>query len=138
VKSSAVVCRVKVSADGQRVVSHAGLCMLREMAGTYSEPSIHAPCEMFADLTAAVANGADCVDGTAQLWTDHEQECLRKSREARDGLARRRGCAFGRLPGRPAGSRLPGAMCGPGGGYSARRRRRSDGTALLLLVVTCA
>jgi hypothetical protein len=32
VKSSAVVCRVKVSAEGQGEVSHAGVCMLREMA----------------------------------------------------------------------------------------------------------
>ena len=85
-KSSAVVCRVKVSADGQGVVSHAGVCMLREMAdltglsaqvtaalaGTYKEPWIHAPGDVFADLAAAVANGADCVDGAAQLWTDHE------------------------------------------------------------------
>jgi hypothetical protein len=28
---------------------------------------------VFADLAAAVADGADCVDGVAQLWEDREQ-----------------------------------------------------------------
>ena len=56
-KSSAAVSRVKVSADGHGVVSHAGVGMLREvadltglssqvtaaLADTYNGPWIHAP-----------------------------------------------------------------------------------------------
>ncbi len=86
-KSSAAVSRVKVSADGQGVVSHAGVGMLRELADltglsaqvtaaladTYKGPWIHAPGAVFADLAAAVADGADCVDGVGQLWGDREQ-----------------------------------------------------------------
>ncbi len=86
-KSSAVVSRVKVSADGQGVVSHAGvglLCELADLSGlsaqvtavladTYKGPWIHAPGDVFADLAAAVADGADCVDGVGQLWSDREQ-----------------------------------------------------------------
>ena len=76
-KGSAAVSRVKVSADGQGVVSHAGVGMLREvadlsglsaqvtaaLADTYRGPWIHGPGDVFADLAAAVADGADCVDG---------------------------------------------------------------------------
>ena len=86
-KSSAAVSRVKVSADGRGVVSHAGVGMLRELAdltglsarvsaalaNTYKGPWIHAPGDVFADLAAAVADGADCVDGAGQLWSDREQ-----------------------------------------------------------------
>jgi hypothetical protein len=75
---------VKVSADGTGVVSHAGVGLLREvadlsglssqvtaaLADTYNGPWIHAPGAVFADLAAAVADGADCVDGVAQLWGD--------------------------------------------------------------------
>jgi hypothetical protein len=77
---------VKVSADGQGVVSHAGVGLLREvadltglssqvtaaLADTYDGPWIHAPGAVFADLVAAVADGADCVDGVGQLWADRE------------------------------------------------------------------
>jgi hypothetical protein len=87
VKGSAAVGRVKVSADGHGVVSHAGVGMLRELADltglsvqvsaaladTYKGPWIYAPGDVFADLAAAVADGADCVDGVAQLWADREQ-----------------------------------------------------------------
>jgi len=87
VKSSAAVSQVKVSADGQGVVSHAGVGMLREvadlsglsaqvtaaLADTYNGPWIHAPGDVFADLAAAVADGADCVDGVGQLLGDREQ-----------------------------------------------------------------
>lgn len=76
-KGSAGVSRLKVSADGCGVVSHAGLGLLREvaeltglssqvtavLADTYGEPWTYAPGEVFADLAAAVADGADCVDG---------------------------------------------------------------------------
>ena len=86
-KGSAAVSRVKVSADGQGVVSHAGVCMLREvadltglssqvtaaLADTYDGPWIHAPGDVFTDLAAAVADGADCVDGVGQLLGDREQ-----------------------------------------------------------------
>ena len=86
-KVSAAVSRVKVSADGHGVVSHAGVGMLRELADltglsaqvsaaladTYQGPWIHAPGDVFADLAAAVADGADCVDGVGQLWGDREQ-----------------------------------------------------------------
>lgn len=79
--------RVKVSADGHGVVSHAGVGMLRELADltglsaqvttvladTYKGPWIHAPGDAFADLAAAVADGADCVDGVGQLLGDREQ-----------------------------------------------------------------
>ncbi|MGH7732954.1 MAG: IS1380 family transposase, partial [Gemmatimonadales bacterium] len=85
--SSAAVSRVKVSADGQGVVSHAGVGMLRELADlsglssqvsaaladTYKGPWVHAPGDVFADLAAAVADGADCVDGVGQLFGDREQ-----------------------------------------------------------------
>jgi len=84
VNSSAAVCRAKVSADGHGVVSHAGVGLLREvadlsglssqvsaaLADTYKGPWIHAPGALFADLAAAVADGADCVDGVGQLWGD--------------------------------------------------------------------
>jgi hypothetical protein len=86
VKGSAGVSRLKVSADGCGVVSHAGLGLLREvaeltglssqvtavLADTYGGPWTYAPGEVFADLAAAVADGADCVDGVGQLWGDRE------------------------------------------------------------------
>ena len=58
--------------------------MLRKTAaGTYVGPWIQAPGDVFADLAAAVAEGADCVDRAAQLWTDREQfGRLRKAGEA--------------------------------------------------------
>jgi hypothetical protein len=77
---------VKVSADGRGVVSHAGVGMLREvadltglsgevtaaLADTYRGPWTYAPGDVLADLVAAVADGADCVDGVGQLWGDRE------------------------------------------------------------------
>jgi hypothetical protein len=67
---------VKVSADGHGVVSHAGVGMLRELADltglsaqvtsaladTYRGPWTYDPGAVFADLAAAVADGADCID----------------------------------------------------------------------------
>ena len=67
-KGSAAVSQVKVSADGQGVVSHAGVGMLREvaelsglsaqvtaaLADTYNGPWIHAPGDVFADPAAAL------------------------------------------------------------------------------------
>ncbi|RFZ11910.1 hypothetical protein VIMS_03251 [Mycobacterium marinum] len=84
--SIAVGSRVKVSADGRGVVSHAGMGMLRELADltglsaqvtgvladTYRGPWVYAPGDVFADLAAAVADGADCIDGVGQLCGDRE------------------------------------------------------------------
>ena len=85
-KSIAAAPRVKVSADGHGVVSHAGMGMLRELADltglsaqvtaaladTYRGPWVYAPGAVFADLAAAVADGADCIDGVGQLCGDRE------------------------------------------------------------------
>ncbi len=85
-KSSAAISRVKVSADGHGVVSHAGMGMLRELADltglsaqvtaaladTYRGPWIYDPGAVFADLAAAVADGADCIDGVGQSCGDRE------------------------------------------------------------------
>ena len=73
--------RVRVSADGAGVVSHAGVGLLREMAeytglvdavsdallDTYKGPPVHAPGRVFADLAVAVADGADAISGIAVL-----------------------------------------------------------------------
>ena len=75
VKDIAAVSRLEVSADGRGVVSHAGMGLLRELADltglsaqvtavladTYRGPWTHAPGAVFADLAAAVADGADCI-----------------------------------------------------------------------------
>ena len=42
------------------------------LADTYQGPWTHAPGDVFADLAAAVADGADCVDGVGQLWGDRQ------------------------------------------------------------------
>ncbi|MCA1671630.1 MAG: IS1380 family transposase [Actinobacteria bacterium] len=74
--------RVKVSADGQGVVSHAGAGPLREMAeetglvedvtaaliDTYKGVPIHAPGRVFTDLAVAVADGADALSGVSVLY----------------------------------------------------------------------
>jgi hypothetical protein len=73
--------RVRVSADGAGVVSHAGVGLLREMAegtglvdgitqaliGTYRGVPVHSPGRVFTDLAAAVADGADAITGIAVL-----------------------------------------------------------------------
>jgi hypothetical protein len=75
VKRSKGVRRVKISADGAGVVSHAGVGMLRELAqdtgltagvtaalaDTYDGPWVHAPGRVFTDLAVAIADGADCI-----------------------------------------------------------------------------
>ena len=85
-KNIAAVARVKVSADGHGVVSHAGMGMVREVANltglsaqviaaladTYRDPWIYEPGAVFADLAAAVAAGADCIDGVRQRCGDRE------------------------------------------------------------------
>ena len=68
------------------VVSHAGMGILRELADltglsaqvtvaladTYKGPWVYAPGAVFADLAAAMADGADCIDGVGQLRGDRE------------------------------------------------------------------
>ena len=85
-KNIAVAPRVNVSADGHGVVSHAGMGVLRELADqtglsmqvtvaladTYRGPWVYVPGAVFADLAAAVADGADCIDGVGQLCGDRE------------------------------------------------------------------
>lgn len=72
---------MRVSADGVGVVSHAGVGLLREMAfesglvgavsaaleDTYRGVPVHPPGRVFADLAAAIADGADAVSGIAVL-----------------------------------------------------------------------
>ena len=73
--------RVKVSADGRGVVSHAGTALLRELAAetgladavsgvlldTYRGSPLHMPGQVFADLAVAIADGADAVTGIEVL-----------------------------------------------------------------------
>lgn len=73
--------RVKVSADGRGVVSHAGSALLRELAtetglagavsgaliDTYRGVPVHMPGQVFADLAVAIADGADAVTGIEVL-----------------------------------------------------------------------
>ena len=81
VKRSGRRARVKVSADGRGVVSHAGSALLRELAtetglaaavsgaliDTYRGIPVHAPGQVFADLAVAIADGADAVTGIEVL-----------------------------------------------------------------------
>ena len=75
VKRSGSGRRVKVSADGRGVVSHAGAALLRELAtetgladgvtgaliDTYRGFPVHLPGQVFTDLAVAIADGADAV-----------------------------------------------------------------------------
>ncbi|MFC5111990.1 transposase [Kibdelosporangium philippinense] len=77
--------RVKVSADGRGVVSHAGVGMLRELAqdtglvagvnealvDTYAGPWMHAPGQVFADMAVAIADGGDCVSHIEVFGDQH-------------------------------------------------------------------
>ena len=81
VKRSGSRARVKVSADGNGVVSHAGAALLRELAtetglagavtrallDTYRGFPVHMPGQVFADLAVAIADGADAVTGIEVL-----------------------------------------------------------------------
>jgi hypothetical protein len=81
VKRSARLGKVKVTADGEGVVSHAGAELLREMAGftglidawdraligTYKAMPIHFPGTVLADLTVAIADGADSISDLKSL-----------------------------------------------------------------------
>jgi hypothetical protein len=86
VKRSGWSGRVRVSADGKGVVSHAPTVLLRELAvdtglvagvtaalaDTYAGPWMHAPGRVFADLAVAIADGADCISQVAVLGDRHE------------------------------------------------------------------
>ncbi len=85
-KDTQLVPRVKVSAGGRGVVSHAGVGLLREMAqatglvgavngaliDTYRGVPGHAPGQVFADLAVAIADGPDAVSGIAVLGDRQE------------------------------------------------------------------
>ena len=74
-KRSVGLSRLRVSADGAGVVSHAGVELLRELAvytglvevwddaliGTYSGVPVHAPGKVLTDLAVAIADGADSI-----------------------------------------------------------------------------
>jgi hypothetical protein len=86
VNRSAASGRVKVTADGEGVVSHAGAELLREVAqfsgltgawdaallGTYKALPIHFPGRVLADIAVAIADGADSISDLAVL-RDHPQ-----------------------------------------------------------------
>jgi hypothetical protein len=81
VKRNGRLARVKVSADGSGVVSHAGVGLLRELAeqtglvdgvttallDTYAGVPVHPPGRVFCDMAVAIADGADAVSGIAVL-----------------------------------------------------------------------
>jgi hypothetical protein len=81
VKRSGKRARVKVSADGRGVVSHAGTALLRELAqetgladavssaliDSYRGMPVHMPGQVFADLAVVIADGADAVSGIEVL-----------------------------------------------------------------------
>jgi hypothetical protein len=70
-------------------MSHAGMGMVRELADltglsaevtaaladTYRGPWVYEPGAVFADLAAAGADGADCIDGVGQRCGDREHVC---------------------------------------------------------------
>ncbi len=78
--------RVKVSADGSGVVSHAGVGLLREMAQytglvdavtgglleTYRGVPFHQPGQVFTDVAVAIADGADAISGIDTLGDREE------------------------------------------------------------------
>jgi len=80
-KRSGRLARVRVTADGEGVVSHAGAELLREMAGftglidtwdaalipTYKAMPIHFPGAVLADLAVAIADGADSISDLKAL-----------------------------------------------------------------------
>ncbi len=80
-KRSARLARMKVTADGEGVVSHAGAELLRELAGftglidawdrvligTYKAPPVHYPGSVLADVAVAIADGAESISDTRVL-----------------------------------------------------------------------
>lgn len=80
-KRTGLLARVKVTADGEGVVSHAGAELLRELAGhtglidawdqaligTYKAMPIHFPGSVLSDLAVAIADGADSISDLKAL-----------------------------------------------------------------------
>ena len=80
-KRSGRLGRVRVTADGEGVVSHAGAELLRELArssglveawdtalmGTYKAMPLHFPGAVLADLAVAIADGADSISDLKAL-----------------------------------------------------------------------
>lgn len=80
-KRSGRLARVKVTADGEGVVSHAGAELLHELAGhtglidawdaaligTYKAMPLHFPGSVLADLSVAIADGADSISDLKAL-----------------------------------------------------------------------
>ena len=80
-KRSGRLGKVKVTPDGEGVVSHAGAELLREMAGftglidawdraligTYKAMPIHFPGTVLAELAVAIADGADSISDLKAL-----------------------------------------------------------------------
>ena len=58
----------------RELADHSGLSaqVTAALADTYRGPWVYAPGDVFADLAAAVADGADCIDGVGQLCGDRE------------------------------------------------------------------
>lgn len=130
-KSGAVAPRVKVLADGDGVESHVGMGMLRELAdqtGLSAQvtaaladscrgPWVHAQGAVFADLAAAVADGADCIDRIGQLcqdrarfWCgglDHDDVAAGRSAHRRRGATRNPGRGAAARTGGPGGRSRP-------------------------------
>jgi Transposase DDE domain group 1 len=81
VKRSALLGRMKVSADGEGIVSHAGAELLRELAGftglvdawdhaligTYKAVPVHFPGSVLADLAVTIADGGDSISDLRSL-----------------------------------------------------------------------
>ena len=80
-KRSGRLARMRVTSDGDGVVSHAGTELLRELAGftglidawdrvligTYKAVPIHYPGSVLADLSVAIADGADSISDVKVL-----------------------------------------------------------------------
>ena len=80
-KRSGRLARMRVTADGEGVVSHAGTELLRELAGftglidawdkvligTYKAAPVHYPGSVLADLSVAIADGADSISDVRVL-----------------------------------------------------------------------
>jgi hypothetical protein len=85
-KRTARLAKMKVTADGEGVASHAGTELLRELAGfsglidawdaaligTYKAMPIHYPGSVLADLAVAIADGADSISDLRVL-RDHPE-----------------------------------------------------------------
>src|SRR5213082_643812 len=81
VKRSGRLGRVRVTADGEGVVSHAGAELVRELAGhtglidawdsaligTYKAMPVHFPGAVLADLAVAIADGAESISDLKSL-----------------------------------------------------------------------